>query len=201
MHRRIRLDPQRMQLHGQAQAFLVERLQLRGGIHRLGAEDGRLWAQQLPFLFCALQASLQLARLHAIDLFGSAAHGFKRRRRRWLNYIGPNKLHRVVLPEAAGADVWTLFFHTARVKDWGILHPAESTGESAAAMRFEVLSEPGDPAHSRWHRHAPTGRELRADPSRNVDGAPAFDIPLGRNAYSAGLARYPESARQRDGQR
>lgn len=122
----------------------------------------------------------------------------ERRKRRWLNYIGPNKLHRVVLPEAAGADVWTLFLHTPRVKDWGILHPPEGNGEGAKAMRFEVLSDPGDPALSRWHRQAPTGRELRADPRRNVDGAPAFDIPLGRNAYSAGLTRYPDSARQRD---
>lgn len=120
----------------------------------------------------------------------------ERRRRRWLNYIGPNKLHRVVLPEAAGADVWTLFFHTPRVRDWGILHPPASGGDGGSALRFEVLSEPGDPALSHWHRKAPTGRELRADPGRNVDGAPAFDIPLGRNAYSAGLTRYPASARR-----
>ena len=161
-----------------------------------------------------------------------------RGRRRWFNYIGPNKLHRVVLPEAAGADVWTLFFHTPRVKAWGILQPVASdvgTGapepSSAAsrgcaegqedregqeakaeeaggarddglvggrdtAMRFEIQSSPDDPALSSWHRTAPTGRELRLDPTRNVDGAPAFDIPLGMNAYSAGLAHYPESARR-----
>lgn len=132
-----------------------------------------------------------------------------RGRRRWLNYIGPNKLHRVVLPEAAGADVWTLFFHTPRVKPWGILHPAGArrrrplAGEAtvavddAAPMQFEVQSSPDDPALSSWHRTAPTGRQLRADPTRNVDGAPAFDIPLGMNAYSAGMTRFPESARRR----
>ena len=144
-----------------------------------------------------------------------------------------------MLPEAAGADVWTLFFHTPRVKAWGILQPVvgdpgmdasassieagrRSEGGEAdgrveggenreggaprddslaggrdTAMRFESQSRPDDPALSSWHRTAPTGRELRLDPTRNVDGAPAFDIPLGMNAYSAGLAHYPESARRR----
>ena len=118
-----------------------------------------------------------------------------RKKRRWLNYIGPNKLHRVVLPESTGADVWTLFLHTPRVKGWGILHPAIRDDSGRPAMRFELQSDPDDPPLSDWHRRAPTGRELRADPTRNIEGVPAFDIPLGMNAYSAGLASYPASAR------
>ena len=119
-----------------------------------------------------------------------------RRKRRWLNYIGPNKLHRVVMPESTGADVWTLFVHTPRVKGWGILHPAVRDGAGRPAMRFELQSDPDDPPLSNWHWRAPTGRQLRADPDRNIEGVPAFDIPLGMNAYSAGLSSYPASARE-----
>ena len=116
-----------------------------------------------------------------------------RRKRRWLNLIGPNDLHRVVLPESQGADVWTLFFHTARVKPWGFLR-ASRAGKHGLGLAFVPESDPHDPAFSTWHLRAPSGRQLRRDLSLNIAG-PAFDIPLGKNAYSAGLAPYPASAR------
>ena len=153
-------------------------------LHRFVAcdEDG---VHDHPFRY---SMSLILAGWYWEDQWAS------RRRQRWLNFIGPNKLHRVVLPESTGADVWTLFLHTPRVKPWGAVRTVEQ-GRHGPVLRYEPQSDPSDPTHSNWHLRAPTGRALRADPGRNIAG-PAFDIPLGMNAYSAGLARYPASARQ-----
>ncbi|MGE0313430.1 MAG: hypothetical protein AB7P21_17615 [Lautropia sp.] len=153
-------------------------------LHRFVAcdEDG---VHDHPFRHAA---SLILAGWYWEDQWAS------RRKQRWFNRIGPNKLHRVVLPEASGADVWTLFLHSPRVKPWGVMRSVDD-GPQGPALRYEPQSDPDDPTHSTWHRRAPTGRALRADPARNISG-PAFDIPLGLNAYSAGLARYPESARR-----
>jgi hypothetical protein len=42
---------------------------------------------------------------------------------RWINRIGPDTFHRVILP-AGERDVWTLFFHRrGNVKRWGFLRP------------------------------------------------------------------------------
>ena len=152
-------------------------------LHRFVAcdEDG---LHDHPFRY---SASLILAGWYWEDQWAS------RRKQRWFNVIGPNKLHRVVLPEATGADVWTLFLHSPRVKPWGAIRPTGS-GRHGPVLRYEPQSDPADPTHSTWHRQAPTGRALRADPSRNVNG-PAFDIALGMNAYSAGFIPYPASAR------
>jgi hypothetical protein len=159
-------------------------LGIRIYLHRFVAcdEDG---VHDHPFRH---SLSLILAGWYWEDLWAGRA------KRRWINYIGPNKLHRVVLPEEAGADVWTLFFHTPRVKPWGAVRPC-GQGRHGPILRYEPQSDPGDPALSTWHLRAPKGRELRADPSRNING-PAFDIPLGQNAYSAGFARYPAMARR-----
>jgi hypothetical protein len=110
------------------------------------------------------------------------------------NLIGPNDFHRVVLPENDGRDVWTLFIHTGRVKPWGFLRPT-AKGQHGSVMTYAPESEPTDPTFSEWHLTAPTGARLREDPSLNK-GIPAFNIPLGQNAYSAGYAKYPDSARQ-----
>lgn len=115
--------------------------------------------------------------------------------KRWLNLIGPNDFHRVVLPENEGRDVWTLFIHTARVKPWGFLRPS-AEGKHGPVMTYAPESNAEDPAFSEWHKTAPTGAQLRQNPALNIGGGPAFDIPLGMNAYSAGLAKYPDSARQ-----
>ena len=115
--------------------------------------------------------------------------------RRWVNLIGPNRFHRVVLPEAEGRDVWTLFLHTPRVKPWGFLRPT-SQGRHGPVMTYAPESDFEDPAFSQWHLTAPKGAQLRVDGSLNLGGGPAFNIPLGMNAYSAGLATYPNSARQ-----
>ena len=120
-------------------------------------------------------------------------HWVGRVKRRWLNYIGPNRFHRVVLPENQGADVWTLFMHSARVKPWGFMRPV-SEGAHGPELGYRPESDPEDPAFSTWHLTAATGAELRARPERNI-GSPAFNIPLGKNAYSAGFTLYPESAR------
>lgn len=112
--------------------------------------------------------------------------------RRFFNYIGPDVLHRVVLPKHAQHDVWTLFFHTARNRPWGALRPI-ANGVHGPILRYDPLSDPTDPAFSNWHLTAPRGAALRKDPSLNIRG-PAFSIPLGQNAYAAGLATYPDSA-------
>lgn len=114
--------------------------------------------------------------------------------KRWANLIGPNDFHRGVLPENEGRDVWTLFFHTERVKPWGFLRPTLA-GQHGPVMTYAPESEPNDPAFSKWHVNAPKGAELRAFPERNI-GGPAFNIPLGKNAYSTGYAQYPSSARE-----
>lgn len=112
---------------------------------------------------------------------------------RFVNLIGPNRFHRVVLPEQQGHDVWTLFFHTPRIKPWGFLRPT-AQGQHGAVMTYEPQSDPQDAGLSSWHKSAPTGAALRENPALNISG-PAFNIPLGQNAYSAGLTPYPDSAR------
>lgn len=104
--------------------------------------------------------------------------------RRWLNYIGPNDMHRVVLPPN-GRDVWTLFIHSERVRPWGFLRAVEPD-QHGPKFEYRPESSPGDPAFSDWSRDL-TGAQLRA-------AGRMFDIPLGMNAYSAGLLPYPESA-------
>ncbi|KWT98477.1 MULTISPECIES: hypothetical protein [unclassified Variovorax] len=112
--------------------------------------------------------------------------------KRFLNYIGPECFHRVVLPREAQHDVWTLFIHSARVKQWGALRPAFK-GRHGPVLLYEPQSEPTDPEFSNWHLRAATGAQLRANPALNISG-PAFSIELGKNAYAVGLAKYPESA-------
>lgn len=109
--------------------------------------------------------------------------------RRWLNYIGPNCFHRVVLPAGEPHDVWTLFLHTKREKGWGFLRPSVSDSE---ALEYRKESLPEDPAYSSWHLKAPTGKQLREHPEMSLDGK-SFHVPLGLNAYAAGLLAHPES--------
>jgi hypothetical protein len=116
-----------------------------------------------------------------------------RRKKRWFNFIGPDCFHRVVLPQHAQHDVWTLFIHTARTKQWGALRPV-AKGQHGPILRYEPQSEPADPAFSEWHKIAPTGKMLRANPKLNIGSRPAFSVPLGRNAYASGLVPYPVSA-------
>jgi hypothetical protein len=79
---------------------------------------------------------------------------------KWLlNFIGPNDFHRVVLPDN-GRDVWTLFSHSPRVRDWGFLRPIDSADKSLG-YKYVAESAPEDPAFSTWHLTAPTGRKLR----------------------------------------
>ncbi|CRM84278.1 hypothetical protein [Pseudomonas sp. 22 E 5] len=73
IHRCIRLDLECLQLHGQAQAFLVERLQLDSRIHRAGAEADTRWIQALPFLLGVLKPPLQFAGLLRISPLCSLA--------------------------------------------------------------------------------------------------------------------------------
>lgn len=109
----------------------------------------------------------------------------QRRIRRFFNFIGPNDLHRVVLPNN-GKDVWTLFFHTPRSQPWGTLRPvdgevldADVPGVLATKeYAYVVHSEPEDPAFSTWYKTAPKGRELRKTRPQ---------IPLGLSAAGAGM--------------
>ncbi len=94
----------------------------------------------------------------------------KRYRRQWVNKIGPNDFHRVVLPDN-GKDVWTLFSHTPREKPWGFMRPIKE-GVHGPEYTYVPQSDPEDPAMSQWYLTAPKGRELREKRR----------IPLGRNA-------------------
>lgn len=76
--------------------------------------------------------------------------------KRWFNKIGPEDFHRIVLPDN-GKDVWTIFFHSPRVRPWGFLRKA--TPESEPDLQIE--SAPNDPAFSTWHLTAPTADVLR----------------------------------------
>ena len=154
-------------------------------LHRFVAcdEDG---VHDHPFLW---SGSLILAGWYYEDLWVG------RVKRRWFNLIGPNKFHRVVLPEHTGKDVWTIFFHTARVKPWGFLRPVAQSSHGDA-MAYIPQSEPDDPAFSRWHESALSGAQLRVHPEKNFGGAHAIQVPFGKNAYSAGITPYPASARQ-----
>lgn len=158
-------------------------LGIRIYLHRFVAcdEDG---VHDHPFRW---SGSLILAGWYFEDLWAG------RVKRRWVNIIGPNRFHRVILPEHTGADVWTLFFHTPRVKPWGFLRPTKA-GQHGPVMTYEPHSAPEDPLFSRWHEEAPRGLALRGNLALNSQG-PAFRIPLGQNAYQAGLASYPASAR------
>ncbi|KWU23350.1 hypothetical protein [Burkholderia cenocepacia] len=139
-----------------------------------------------PFLY---SMSLILAGWYFEDRWA------RRVTRHWFNFIGPNTFHRVVLPEHATHDVWTVFAHTRRRKPWGVLR-AVARGLHGPLWQYTPKSLPTDPAFSTWHLTAPTGKALRAQPSLNIDGCAAFNIPLGLNAYAVGLAQYPDSARQ-----
>ena len=110
----------------------------------------------------------------------------RRYRRVWLNLLGPNDMHRVVLPDN-GKDVWTLFAHSARVKPWGMLR-ATALDKHGPRYEYRPESSQDDPAYSDWSKDL-TGAQLRA-------AGKMFSIPLGMNAYSAGLLEYPEDARQ-----
>lgn len=97
--------------------------------------------------------------------------------RRWFNRIGPNDFHRVILPDN-GKDVWTLFWHTARVKPWGVMR-AVRMGTHGPEYSYTTLSDPEDPEFSEFRKKSRPGRELRAQRL----------IPCGMNAYAAGLAK------------
>lgn len=106
--------------------------------------------------------------------------------RRWVNFIGPNAFHRVVLPQEAPHDVWTLFSHVPRTKPWGFLR-ASAKGSHGPVFEYTPQSEPDDPGLSNWHLTAPTGSQLRASGEH-------IQIPLGQNAYAAGVIEYPKQA-------
>jgi hypothetical protein len=97
--------------------------------------------------------------------------------RRFFNRIGPNDFHRVVLPDN-GRDVWTLFWHTARVKPWGVMR-AVRAGAHGPEYEYIPLSDPEDPEFSQFKKKSRLGKDLRAERL----------IPCGKNAYAMGLAK------------
>ena len=104
----------------------------------------------------------------------------QRRKKQWFNTIGPNDFHRVVLPNN-GKDVWTIFFHTPRVKPWGFLR-VTSQVDNGSVLEYVPESSKEDPAFSDWSKDR-CGREVRA--------AQSHPIAPGNNAYSQGLLAYP----------
>lgn len=84
------------------------------------------------------------------------------------NWIGADTFHRIIVP--AGAECWTLFVHSRRVKEWGFMRKGVIVPSLDAAERARVVTQytydvvgNGDRAHAIWHLIAPTGRELRAE--------------------------------------
>jgi hypothetical protein len=82
-----------------------------------------------------------------------------------------------VLPDN-GKDVWTLFWHTARVKPWGVMR-AVRAGVHGPEYEYTPLSDPEDPEFSEFKKKSKLGRDLRAERL----------IPCGKNAYALGLAK------------
>lgn len=90
---------------------------------------------------------------------------------RWLNRITADTFHRVLKPEGA-ADVWTLFIHGARSKEWGFLRQ-EPNAPFLVWRPFaypDCSNKPG-----RWWENAPRGRDC---PSRQPRGAPEANLHL-----------------------
>jgi hypothetical protein len=161
-------------------SYLGTVLGLRFYLHRFVAcdEDG---VHDHPFLY---SVSLLLAGWYWEDRWAL------RYRRRWFNLIGPNDMHRVVLPEN-GKDVWTLFVHSARVKPWGFLR-ASATDRHGPRYEYRPESHAEDPAYSDWSKDE-SGKRLR-------ESGKMFPIPLGMNAYAVGLLDYPDDAKRHPGE-
>lgn len=91
-------------------------------------------------------------------------------RRRWVNWLRGDTFHRVVLPidSAQKQPCWTLFVHGSRVKPWGFLRPTSSLSASPGAALWVPYTYPGgdEGEERRWWKHAPTGREARAQEGR-----------------------------------
>jgi hypothetical protein len=94
------------------------------------------------------------------------------RARSRFNWIGADTFHRVTLP-IGGGDVWTLFCHTRRVKQWGFMRPVEQWAKvnglglngSIKILTGQYGYTPvndGDRGHATWHKTAVKGRDLRA---------------------------------------
>ena len=75
--------------------------------------------------------------------------------RRWLNVLTGDTFHRVVMPHGA-REVWTLFIHGPRCKEWGFLRTFDG---GAVFAPYDYGTESGEP--KRWWESAPKGRDLR----------------------------------------
>lgn len=90
-------------------------------------------------------------------------------KRIWGNVVNGDTFHRVIV--WPWHEVWTLFAHTRRVKEWGMLRPAQLAGDGvglsedknceALVTHLYVRQNDADPGHSDWHLRAPKGRDIR----------------------------------------
>ena len=109
-----------------------------------------------------------------------------RRKVRFFNHVGPDCLHRIILPDN-GKDVWTLFFHTERTRPWGFFRSSEkSDAIRPQKLEFVPASFGEDPPFSDWSKNK-KGAQLRSQPG-------FYDIPRNKNAYSSGFLSYPKDA-------
>lgn len=81
--------------------------------------------------------------------------GEKARDVRWFAVVNADTLHRVVVPD--GRDCWSLFFHSARVCNWGFLR----ANVARTRFAYREVGEDKPTAHSDWWRSAPRGRDLQ----------------------------------------
>jgi hypothetical protein len=75
-----------------------------------------------------------------------------------LNIINGDDYHRIVMH--GDTPVWTLFAHTAKVKDWGFLRVTEN-GETDYEPHDAVTNEAG---HKLWWKTAPRGKYVKRAP-------------------------------------
>lgn len=75
-----------------------------------------------------------------------------------LNRLAGDDFHRIVL--AGNTEAWTLFLHTASVKDWGFLTPSDDGTRKFTP--HEAVNAEG--SHADWWRTARRGRRTDRQP-------------------------------------
>lgn len=81
--------------------------------------------------------------------------------KRWFNWIGPDKFHRVILyvdfsnNTEKSITCWSIFAHTKRASHWGFLRQPPNPD----FLIYEKVAKDNPTPFSTWYKDAPTGAE------------------------------------------